>query len=168
MSMIQVDSPVIHPSYKLPFPKVAKERDSASADDPGYPAAMSNTARIRYKWETKHTTYCNILQDVVRYCKHLQLWDISRISNHQDIFRTFWNVFWVYVERFSRLIFDCSEIEGRGKAMKNGWQVRELRLTVQRWQRLRASKAMEVRHDLKQIMVPKKGIKTRINDDQWI
>ena len=83
--------------------------------------------------------------------------DIESSGHISNILERFLGLF--YVERFSRLIFDCSEIEGRGKAMKNGWQVRELRLTVQRWQRLRASKAMEVRHDWKQIMVPKKGIK---------
>ena len=79
--------------------------------------------------------------------------DIESSGHISNILERFLGLF--YVERFSRLIFDCSEIEGRGKAMKNGWQVRELRLTVQRWQRLRASKAMEVQHDLKQIMAPK-------------
>lgn len=43
--------------------------------------------------------------------------------------------------------------------MKNGWQVRELRLTVQRWQRLRASKAMEVRHDISNHGIQQNGRK---------
>lgn len=45
MSIIQVDSPILQAP---PSPKVAKERDGASADDPGYPAAAARE-EIRYK-----------------------------------------------------------------------------------------------------------------------